>query len=126
MAMASSGDLRSLLGPATFSQIPSNAQVVLQQAWVTHTNTLKTQLEKVKSELSAVSGERDDLSRQVFTARAEREDMASLAERRQADLTSLTEDVVRAETAKVKISSQFLVQPSLCPLITCILIRLEG
>ena len=78
------------------------------------------------TELSAVSGERDDLSRQVFTARAEREDMASLAERRQADLTSLTEDVARTQTAKVKISSQFLVQPSLCPLITCILIRLEG
>ena len=73
-----------------------------------------------------LSGERDDLSRQVFTARAEREDMASLAERRQADLTSLTEDVARTQTAKVKISSQFLVQPSLCPLITCILIRLEG
>ena len=46
--MASSGDLRSLLGPATFSQIPTNAQVVLQQAWTSHTDTLKTNLEKVK------------------------------------------------------------------------------
>ena len=48
--MASSGDLRSLLGPATFSQIPTNAQVVLQQAWTSHTDTLKTNLEKVKVE----------------------------------------------------------------------------
>ena len=110
--MASSGDLRSLLGPATFSQIPSNAQVVLQQAWATHTDTLKTQLEKVEvdseQKIAELSAERDDLSRQVFTARAEREDMVSLADRRQAELTragaeirSLTEDVARAQTAKV-------------------------
>ena len=46
--MASSGDLRSLLGPAIFSSIPGNAQVVLQQAWASHMDTLKGQLEKVK------------------------------------------------------------------------------
>ena len=46
--MASSGDLRSLLGPAIFSAIPNNAQVVLQQAWTSHMDTLKGQLEKVK------------------------------------------------------------------------------
>ena len=46
--MASTGDLRSLLGPATFSSIPNNTMVVLQQAWTSHTDTLKAQLEKVK------------------------------------------------------------------------------
>ena len=45
------GDLRFLLGPATFSQIPSNVQEVLQQAWTSHTDTLKTNLEKVKVDL---------------------------------------------------------------------------
>ena len=56
-----------------------------------------------------MNGERDELNRQVFTARAEREDMVSLADRRQAELTragaeirSLTEDVARAQTAKVR------------------------
>ena len=64
--MASSGDLRSLLGPATFSQIPNNAQVVLQQAWTTHTDTLKTQLEKVKvdaeQKIAELSSSNNDLS----------------------------------------------------------------
>ena len=46
--MASTGDLRALLGPATFSSIPNNTAVVLQQAWTSHTDTLKAQLEKVK------------------------------------------------------------------------------
>ena len=46
--MASTGDLRSLLGTATFSSIPNNTAVVLQQAWSSHTDTLKAQLEKVK------------------------------------------------------------------------------
>ena len=41
-------DLACLLGPDTFSQIPTNAQGVLQQAWTSHTDTLKTNLEKVK------------------------------------------------------------------------------
>ena len=52
-----------------------------------------------------VNSERDELNRQVFTARAEREDMVSLAERRQAELTragteirSLTEELARAQT----------------------------
>ena len=45
-------DLRSLLGPATFSQIPNTVQVVLQEAWTSHTDTLKTNLEKVKVELA--------------------------------------------------------------------------
>ena len=62
--MASTGDLRSLLGPATFSSIPNNTAVVLQQAWSSHTDTLKAQLEKVKvdseqkvAELSAANSE---------------------------------------------------------------------
>ena len=62
--MASTGDLRSLLGTATFSSIPNNTAVVLQQAWSNHTDTLKAQLEKVKvdaeqkvAELSAANSE---------------------------------------------------------------------
>jgi len=62
--MASTGDLRSLLGTATFSSIPNNTAVVLQQAWSSHTDTLKAQLEKVKvdaeqkvAELSAANSE---------------------------------------------------------------------
>ena len=46
--MASSGELRSMLGPAIFNSIPSNAQVVLEQAWTSQTDTLRTQLEKVR------------------------------------------------------------------------------
>ena len=64
---------------------------------------------RLTTELSTVSAERDELSRQVFTARAEREDMVNLAERRQAEVTragaeirSLTEEVARAQTAKVR------------------------
>ena len=45
-------DLAYLLGPAIFSQIPNNVQVVLQQAWTSHTDTLKTNLEKVKVDLA--------------------------------------------------------------------------
>ena len=69
-----------------------------------------------------VNGERDELNRQVFTARAEREDMVSLAERRQAELTragaeirSLTEEVARAQTAKVSLAGgQYSVLSSDC------------
>jgi len=158
--MASTGDLRSLLGPANFSTIPSNTAVVLQQAWSSHTDTLRSQLEKVKvdaeqkvaelsaansdlssklavysqetergqsalqqyreqaadsgttaarltSELSLATSEREDLRRQLFTARAERDDMAGLAERRQGEverlagqIKSLTEQVVSAQDAR--------------------------
>ena len=66
---------------------------------------------RLTTELSLANGERDELNRQVFTARAEREDMVSLAERRQAELTragseirSLTEELARAQTAKVRLS----------------------
>ena len=64
--MASTGDLRSLLGPATFSSIPSNTAVVLQQAWSSHTDTLKAQLEKVRvdaeQKVSELSAANSDLS----------------------------------------------------------------
>ena len=63
---------------------------------------------RLTTELSTVSAERDDLSRQVFTARAEKEDMVNLAERRQAEviragaeIRSLSEEVARAQKAKV-------------------------
>eukprot|EP00092_Neocalanus_flemingeri_P000848 GFUD01000905.1.p1 GENE.GFUD01000905.1~~GFUD01000905.1.p1 ORF type:complete len:1977 (-),score=934.20 GFUD01000905.1:29-5959(-) len=158
--MASTGDLRSLLGPANFSTIPSNTAVVLQQAWSSHTDTLRAQLEKVRvdaeqkvaelsaanseltsklsvysqetergqsalqqyreqaadsgttaarltSELSLATSEREDLRRQQFTARAERDDMAGLAERRQGEverlageIKSLTEQVTSAQVAR--------------------------
>ena len=69
---------------------------------------------RLTTELSLVNGERDELNRQVFTARAEREDMVSLAERRQAELTragaeirSLTEEVARAQTAKVRLVTTY-------------------
>ena len=45
-------DLAYLLGPATFSQIPNTVQVVLQEAWTSHTDTLKNNLEKVKEDLA--------------------------------------------------------------------------
>ena len=71
---------------------------------------------RLTTELSTVSAERDELSRQVFTARAEREDMVNLAERRQAEVTragaeirSLTEEVARAQTAKVRFRRLYLV-----------------
>ena len=69
---------------------------------------------RLTTELSLANGEREELNRQVFTARAEREDMVSLAERRQAELTragseirSLTEELARAHTAKVRRGRQF-------------------
>ena len=76
--MASSGDLRSLLGPAIFSQIPNNAQVVLQQAWTSHTDTLKTNLEKVKvdaeQKIAELSSNNNELSSKlaVYTEETER------------------------------------------------------
>ena len=45
--MAATGDLRSLLGPATFNQIPSHCAGVLQELWTNHTDTLRTREEKV-------------------------------------------------------------------------------
>ena len=76
--MASSGDLRSLLGPAIFSQIPSNAAVVLQQAWTSHTDTLKANLEKVKvdaeQKIAELSSNNNELSSKlaVYTEETER------------------------------------------------------
>ena len=76
--MASSGDLRSLLGPAIFSQIPNNAQVVLQQAWSSHTDTLKGQLEKVRvdaeQKIAELTSTNNDISSKlaVYTEETER------------------------------------------------------
>ena len=76
--MASSGDLRSLLGPAIFSQIPNNAQVVLQQAWSSHTDTLRSQLEKVKvdaeQKIAELTSTNNDISSKlaVYTEETER------------------------------------------------------
>ena len=64
---------------------------------------------RLTTELSQVNTERDDLKRQVFTAKAERDDIASLADRRQAeverlaaDIRNLTEEVARAQAAKTE------------------------
>ena len=46
--MAATGDLRSLLGPATFNQIPSHPATVLQELWTNHTDMLRTKEEKVR------------------------------------------------------------------------------
>ena len=47
---ATTGDLRSLLDLETFSSIPSNTAAVLQQAWSSHTDTLRSNLEKVRKD----------------------------------------------------------------------------
>ena len=59
--------------------------------------------------MSEVNSERDDLKRQVFTSKAERDDIASLAERRQAeverlagDLRNMTEQLNKAQAAKTE------------------------
>ena len=65
------GELRSLVGPETFSSIPSNIAVVLQQAW----GSLRAQLEKVTLELSQVTSEREELRKQLFTTKVERDDI---------------------------------------------------
>ena len=64
---------------------------------------------RLTAELSEVNSERDDLKRQVFTSKAERDDIASLAERRQAeverlagDLRSMTEQLNKAQAAKTE------------------------
>ena len=90
--MASSGDLRSLLGPAIFSQIPNNAQVVLQQAWSSHTDTLKSQLEKVKvdaeQKIAELTSTNNDISSKlaVYTEETERGQSALEMYREQVDL----------------------------------------
>ena len=90
--MASSGDLRSLLGPAIFSQIPNNAQVVLQQAWSSHTDTLKSQLEKVKvdaeQKIAGLTSTNNDISSKlaVYTEETERGQSALQMYREQVDL----------------------------------------
>ena len=45
--MAATGDLRSLLGPATFNQIPSHAAGVLQELWTKTSDNLRMKEEKV-------------------------------------------------------------------------------
>ena len=45
--MAATGDLRSLLGPATFNQIPSHAAGVLQELWTKTSDNLRLKEEKV-------------------------------------------------------------------------------
>ena len=45
-------DLASLLGPDILGQIPDNVQVVLKQVWATHIDTLRTDLEKMKGNLT--------------------------------------------------------------------------
>ena len=82
------GDLAYLLGPANFSELAENAQVALQEAWTSHTDTLKTDLEKVKVE----------------------------AEQKIAELSSsnrnLTEDLTKSQTDKVMEESLLLL--SMC------------
>ena len=51
-------DLASLLGPDILSQIPDNVQVVLKQVWATHIDTLRTDLEKVKGDLTEAQTEK--------------------------------------------------------------------
>jgi len=48
--MAATGDLRSLLGPATFNQIPSHAAGVLQELWTKTSDNLRLKEEKVRVE----------------------------------------------------------------------------
>ena len=64
---------------------------------------------RLTAELSEVNAERDDLKRQVFTSKAERDDIASLADRRQAeverlagDLRSMAEQLSKAQAAKTE------------------------
>ena len=47
--MAATGDLRSLLGPATFNQIPSHAAGVLQELWTKTSDNLRLKEEKVRN-----------------------------------------------------------------------------
>ena len=62
------------------------------------------QAARLTEELGLASGERDEFRRQLFSARAERDDMSGLAERRQAEVEraaqevrGLTEQVGRVE-----------------------------
>ena len=80
-------DVAAILSPDTFGQMTENAQMALQGAWISHTDTLKTNLEKVKVE----------------------------AEQKIAELSSrnrnLTEDLTQSETDKVCTSvSGFIVE----------------
>ena len=70
----------ALLGPAStsFSQLAENAQVALQAAWTSHTETLQSDLEKVKVEaeqkIAELSSSNNDLSSKlaVYTEETER------------------------------------------------------
>ena len=56
-------DVAAILSPDTFGQMTENAQMALQGAWISHTDTLKTNLEKI-AELSASNKDlTEDLSR---------------------------------------------------------------
>jgi len=48
--MATTGDLRSLLGPANFNQIPSHVAGVLQELWTKTSDNLRLKEEKVRVE----------------------------------------------------------------------------
>ena len=58
-------------------------------------------LARLTTELRAVSAERDNLSEQVFTARAEKEDMVNLANTRKAEVTRAEAKMMRAQKAEV-------------------------
>ena len=49
--MATTGDLRSLLGPANFNQIPSHVAGVLQELWTKTSDNLRLKEEKVSTEI---------------------------------------------------------------------------
>ena len=93
--MASSGDLRSLLGPAIFSAIPQNAQVVLQQAWSSHMDTLKSQLEKVRvdaeQKITELTSSNNELTSKlsVYTEETERGQSALLMYREQVSFINI-------------------------------------
>ena len=93
-------DLACLLGPATFSQIPNDVQEVLQQAWISHTDTLKTNLEKVKvdaeQKIAELSSSNNDLSSKlaVYTEETERGQTALQMYREQ--VSGLHTDVISA------------------------------
>ena len=62
---------------------------------------------RLTTELSLATSQREDLKRQLFTARAERDDMSGLAERRQGEverlageIKTLTEQVASAQGAR--------------------------
>jgi len=101
--MATSRDINTLLGPALFSSIPTNTQVVLQQAWTAHTADLRTQLEKL----------RVDSEQKVFELERKNEDLnkknASFneeAERGQSSLVSYREQATKTGSVNTKLTEE--------------------